>query len=168
MQMYFVCFKDEMPARKRQRTEVVEDSDESDIEAELELQALQELQQHNSTVAGEDQDDIVDDKDEDDITNLLNMIEEMKSEVEDMPWIETVTVTAPSFVIEDVDDDLNRETLFYNLTVESIKLGRKLLNKAGVSHRRPDDFFAEMLKSDDHMKKVSTHDYCYDYDFLKE
>ena len=73
-----------------------------------------------------------------------------------MPWIETVTVMAPELEIEDPEDDLNRETLFYNLTLHSVKEGRKQLEKLKIKHRRPDDFFAEMLKSDDHMKKVST------------
>ena len=71
-----------------------------------------------------------------------------------MSWLETVTVVAPELEIEDPEDDLNRETLFYNLTLHSVKGGRQQLEKIGVKHRRPEDFFAEMLKSDDHMKKV--------------
>ena len=54
-----------------------------------------------------------------DLTALLLAIENLKKEHEEMPWIETVTVAAPSFEIEDPEDDLNRETLFYNLTLQS-------------------------------------------------
>ena len=31
---------------------------------------------------------------------------------------------------------------------------RSELERLGVAHRRPDDFFAEMLKSDEHMQKI--------------
>lgn len=31
-----------------------------------------------------------------------------------------------------------------------------LLNKHGIATRRPDDYFAEMAKSDQHMQKVSS------------
>jgi len=42
----------------------------------------------------------------------------------------------------------------YNEALASAKLGQQRMEQLGVSVRRPDDYFAEMVKTDDHMKKV--------------
>ena len=36
----------------------------------------------------------------------------------------------------------------------SVLVGLGKLEELGVPHLRPDDYFAEMIKTDDHMKKV--------------
>jgi hypothetical protein len=48
----------------------------------------------------------------------------------------------------DVHDDLKREVAFYNVALESVKLARTLCGEAGIPFSRPEDFFAEMVKSD--------------------
>jgi rRNA-processing protein EBP2 len=56
--------------------------------------------------------------------------------------------------IPDVEDDLNRELAFYKQCLSSVKDARKKLKKEGVSFSRPADYFAEMVKSDEHMGKI--------------
>jgi rRNA-processing protein EBP2 len=65
----------------------------------------------------------------------------------------TITSSEP-VVVEDVTNDMQRELAFYQQALEAAKLGRELVKKAGVEFSRPEDYFAEMLKSDEHMAKV--------------
>ena len=44
----------------------------------------------------------------------------------------------------------------YNLALASVKVARAKLDTLGEAHRRPDDYFAEMLKTDTHMQRVRT------------
>ncbi|KAG6613969.1 RRNA-processing protein EBP2 [Phytophthora cinnamomi] len=53
-----------------------------------------------------------------------------------------------------VHDDLKREVAFYNNTLAAVRLAKDRLKAQGVAYKRPDDYFAEMLKSDAHMAKV--------------
>ncbi|KAL9101151.1 MAG: hypothetical protein Q9163_003553 [Psora crenata] len=65
------------------------------------------------------------------------------------------TLTTPNRVsIPDVHDDLNRELVFYKQCLDAANKGRALLKKEGVPFTRPNDYFAEMVKSDEQMGKV--------------
>ncbi|RMZ71354.1 hypothetical protein GMOD_00005897 [Pyrenophora seminiperda CCB06] len=66
---------------------------------------------------------------------------------------QSVTTDEP-VEIDDVEDDLNRELAFYKQCLSSVKDARKKLKKEGVSFSRPADYFAEMVKSDEHMGKI--------------
>jgi rRNA-processing protein EBP2 len=66
--------------------------------------------------------------------------------------IASQTNTANS--IPDVDDDLNRELAFYAQSLAAVKQARTLLTKEGFPFSRPNDYFAEMVKSDEHMGRV--------------
>ena len=57
-------------------------------------------------------------------------------------------------VIADVNDDLTRELAFYKQCLYAANDGRALLKKEGVPFSRPNDYFAEMVKSDEHMGKI--------------
>ncbi|XP_015909727.1 probable rRNA-processing protein EBP2 isoform X2 [Parasteatoda tepidariorum] len=52
------------------------------------------------------------------------------------------------------DDDFQREMSFYNQALAAVSKAFKRLKKLGVPTKRPDDYFAEMAKSDAHMLKV--------------
>ncbi|PWN19060.1 Ebp2-domain-containing protein, partial [Microstroma glucosiphilum] len=52
------------------------------------------------------------------------------------------------------DDDLKRELVFYKQALSAAQLGRQKVLAAGMPFSRPDDFFAEMVKSDSHMERV--------------
>ncbi|KAG6967659.1 hypothetical protein JG688_00006194 [Phytophthora aleatoria] len=71
-----------------------------------------------------------------------------------LPWVETLDTCAVPLELESVHDDLKREVAFYNNTLAGVRLAKDRLKKDGVAYKRPDDYFAEMLKSDAHMAKV--------------
>lgn len=56
--------------------------------------------------------------------------------------------------IPDVEDDLNRELAFYKQSLAAVKDARAKLKQEGVPFSRPADYFAEMVKSDEHMGKI--------------
>ena len=53
-----------------------------------------------------------------------------------------------------MNDDLTRELAFYKQCLDSANEARTLLKKEGVPFSRPNDYFAEMVKSDEHMGKI--------------
>ncbi|KFY07541.1 hypothetical protein V492_07055 [Pseudogymnoascus sp. VKM F-4246] len=57
-------------------------------------------------------------------------------------------------VIADVSDDLQRELAFYQQSLTAVKEARQLLKAEGAPFTRPTDFFAEMVKADEHMAKI--------------
>ncbi|TDH73758.1 hypothetical protein CCR75_003628 [Bremia lactucae] len=71
-----------------------------------------------------------------------------------LAWVETLETCAVPLELESVHDDLKREVAFYNHTLASVRLAKERLQKEGVAYKRPNDYFAEMLKSDAHMAKV--------------
>ena len=66
---------------------------------------------------------------------------------------QTFTTAAP-VSIPDVNDDLNRELAFYKQCLDAANEGRTSLKNEGVPFSRPNDYFAEMVKSDEHMGKI--------------
>lgn len=74
-----------------------------------------------------------------------------------LPFRESLAVTMPfkqSLPDKLAVDDLARETAFAERTTEAVHLGFEELRKLGIKFRRPNDYFAEMIKGDDHMAKV--------------
>lgn len=71
-----------------------------------------------------------------------------------LPWVETLETCVVPLELESVHDDLKREVALYNNTLSTVRLAKERLKKEGVAYKRPDDYFAEMLKSDAHMAKV--------------
>lgn len=86
------------------------------------------------------------------LTAALNRIQLPYSK---LAFSEYQSVTSQEPVeIEDVEDDLNRELAFYKQCLSAVKDARGRLKKEGVSFSRPADYFAEMVKSDEHMGKI--------------
>jgi len=92
------------------------------------------------------------------INNTPALIRALKSialSTSDLPFSEHQSITSTEPIsIPDVDDDLNRELAFYKQCLEAVKDARSRLKKEGVAFSRPTDYFAEMVKSDEHMGKV--------------
>lgn len=42
----------------------------------------------------------------------------------------------------------------YQQAQSGVKIGLRKLEELGIATTRPDDYFAEMVKTDDHMRKV--------------
>ncbi|KNC80881.1 hypothetical protein SARC_06780 [Sphaeroforma arctica JP610] len=73
----------------------------------------------------------------------------------DMHWVQRMDVTsAEPLVIENIDDDAEREMAFYKQALEAANIARTRLTVYDVPVDRPEDYFAEMVKSDEHMKRV--------------
>lgn len=53
-----------------------------------------------------------------------------------------------------INDDLKREFRMYNSTRDNVMKGMEILVQSNIPISRPTDFLAEMLKSDEHMRKV--------------
>ena len=70
------------------------------------------------------------------------------------PWFERLDVTTTA-VVEDsvpqVDDDLNRELQFFQSAVKAVAGAHAKLEKEGIPHMRPHDYYAEMIKTDEHI-----------------
>lgn len=64
------------------------------------------------------------------------------------------TLPPSSESIPDPNDDLTRELEFYRIAKEATITARSLLKKEKIPFSRPTDYFAEMVKSDEHMGKV--------------
>ncbi|CAG5120489.1 unnamed protein product [Candidula unifasciata] len=78
-----------------------------------------------------------------------------------LKWIERLDLTndpAPSIEPEDTasleNDDFHREMRFYRQAQASVLEGLVKLANMSIPTKRPEDYYAEMAKSDEHMKKV--------------
>ena len=91
---------------------------------------------------------------------LLTKCNEMKLESLagfKLPWIETLSITADKPIVlskSDIHNDLARELAFYQQALFAANEAKKRIHQAKISFSRPDDFFAEMVKSDEHMEKI--------------
>ncbi|KAI8092567.1 putative rRNA-processing protein ebp2 [Halteromyces radiatus] len=113
----------------------------------------------NTDQESEDEDDIKEQEqyipknDEDALRRLTD-----KLRLKDLPWIETmqVTSTKPIEIKQDdnQDQDMARELAFYQQALEAARIARDKFKELDVPFSRPDDYYAEMLKSDEHMAKI--------------
>lgn len=74
-------------------------------------------------------------------------------------WVETLDISSLPLQLEaseilNVHDDLKREMTFYTHALASVKLAKAKLESNQIAYQRPEDYFAEMLKSDAHMAKI--------------
>lgn len=80
----------------------------------------------------------------------------------ELPWARHSFVEHQSVVsaektelgIKDIYDDTERELAFYRQGLDAVNQGRATLLKLKVPFSRPLDYFAEMVKSDEHMDKL--------------
>ena len=56
---------------------------------------------------------------------------------------------------ESIHNDFKRELIFYRQAQATVLEVLPRLQSMGVPTKRPEDYFAQMAKSDDHMNKVS-------------
>ncbi|XP_020589565.1 probable rRNA-processing protein EBP2 homolog [Phalaenopsis equestris] len=74
----------------------------------------------------------------------------------DLDWIHTLTITYDQPEEIDVNDDLTRELAFYNQALHGARKAFEKIQSTGVPFLRPPDFYAEMVKSDNHMLKIKS------------
>jgi len=109
------------------------------------------------------------------INNVNALKESLNSFQSSLPWSERLDIVAeaaplaPELSMEITEqqqffkagkinevalNDFKRETMFHRQAQSAVMRGIKLLIKNNISTHRPEDYFAEMFKSDEHMQKV--------------
>lgn len=77
-----------------------------------------------------------------------------------VPFVEHMTIINDTTIVlpenNSVHKDLRRELCFYNATLQDTKNAVAMLIQSGVKIGRPDDYFAEMMKSDEHMRRIKS------------
>jgi len=136
------------------------DSDEGlDTEDEMERALVEQMQKEKAAAeAKEGGSDLAEGRENvpRSINNKAALLEAAEGfETNSLPFAENLSVVCPEKPIEfEPQDDLKREVFFYHQAVTAVKLAREELQKNNVPYHRPADFFAEMLKSDQHMTRV--------------
>ena len=70
-------------------------------------------------------------------------------------FLEHLTVSSPDSVsIPDIHNDLQRELAFYQQALKSAIFARSEIISLGKPFTKPDTFFAETLKTSEHMQKI--------------
>lgn len=132
----------------REEEDVDEDpEEEEDEEWELERAALAEMEAERSGARRETTNDT---------RGLARSLNQFAWEKEDLEWEDTMAISLGEDVeqVENVDDDLQRELAFYKQALVAAQTAAKNFEEQGVQWKRPEDYFAEMVKSDAHMDRV--------------
>lgn len=92
------------------------------------------------------------------ISQELDWIERMdvtitREEDDELESLKTPTTSTVSNE-KSIHDDFQREMRFYRQAQAAVNEALPKLNKLGVGTKRPEDYFAEMVKTDDHMQRV--------------
>ena len=93
--------------------------------------------------------------------NNMAALRESLARIE-LPWSKHSFIEHQSIIsadkietqIKDIYDDTERELAFYKQGLDAVKQARTTLLKLKVPFSRPMDYFAEMVKSDEHMDKL--------------
>ena len=74
----------------------------------------------------------------------------------EITWLEKPILISKEGIDQNIniDDDIKRELLIYNITKENAIKGLSKLKSLNEKINRPDDYFVEMLKSDEQMENV--------------
>lgn len=148
-----------------------DDEDEEDAEEDAEEDVEKNGEQDSD--AEEDQDvplsDVELDSDADIVPHqklTINNTKALKHALErvQLPWAkhsfqEHQSVTTEENTdegIKDIYDDTERELAFYKQSLHAVLEARTRLQKLKVPFQRPLDYFAEMVKSDEHMDKLKS------------
>ncbi|KAJ5546333.1 rRNA-processing protein EBP2 [Penicillium frequentans] len=137
-----------------------EESDEENAEEEAEEDDDEEEEEEDIPLS-----DLEDDEREDVVTHQRLTINNSAAITASLKRISFITSQTPfsehnSLVckepieVEDPNDDLNRELAFYKVCQAGATEARGLLKKEGIPFTRPGDYFAEMVKNDEHMDRI--------------
>ncbi|XP_059666996.1 probable rRNA-processing protein EBP2 homolog [Cornus florida] len=73
---------------------------------------------------------------------------------ENVEWIHKLSIDIDREQEVDVNDDLTRELAFYTQALEGTRQAFVKFDSARLPFLRPSDYYAEMVKTDNHMEKV--------------
>ena len=140
-----------------------DDDDDDDGEGPVALE-------DDSSVDDDEKDDKDDKEEENPQSNservakkaLQIVANELVSAKKAMPWPERMDVVSPTPLpfgkkneegeIIQIHDDLKREVIFYNMALEAVHEARGKCEESNIPFSRPEDFFAEMVKTDGMLK----------------
>jgi len=138
--------------------QIPEDREQEDSDEELRVALATGLIQPGSTV------NIVAPKRKERINNVEALKQKLEILKNGLDWTERLDVTVNIHAEEGDDgnalkdtDDFEREKYFTSIAVEGARIGVIKAKRAKLPLLRPDDFFAEMVKSDEHMGKVKAN-----------
>jgi len=146
------------------RGALVDDDEDEEEDADLsdEERVLRELKAERARGDDDDEEDGEEDEDDDgelqqqrlpnDAAGMRSLADELRLK----DFAEALVVSDEQVFTEKInpEDDKLREARFVEIAKRSVEAGRAELDKLKVPHRRPTDFMAEMIKSDDHMARV--------------
>lgn len=168
---------------KKQEQPVEEAESEEDEEEESEEERLDLEKLANSDSDSDDEEDEEEEEEEEDVPlsdvefdddadvvpyqkTTVNNIKAIKDALErvQLPWEkhsfqEHQAVTSQLLTdenIKDIYDDTERELAFYKQSLDAVVIAREKLKKLKVPFKRPLDYFAEMVKSDEHMDRLKS------------
>jgi len=127
------------------------EADEEDILFSEEEENIEEERRTLSTFSLTKKDAINDE------SGILHKLEDIKLVIpgeETVPWMEILVISVDKIDLPKTSDDLDREKKFYDSARKGVLEAMARLNQLSIPRDRPDDYFAEMIKTDDHMSKV--------------
>ncbi|EGE83678.1 rRNA processing protein [Blastomyces dermatitidis ATCC 18188] len=138
-------------AKEERRTDQEEEQDEDgDEDEEEEDIPLSELSEEDATDVIPHQRLTINNS-----AAILSSLKRISFLTPQTPFSEHNSLTSTEPIdVPDPNDDLTRELAFYTVCVSAAKSARDQLKKEGIPFSRPTDYFAEMVKSDEHMGRV--------------
>jgi len=144
----------------KKKVESVSSDEEVDAELKAEMRVLEEIQNEKKRKHNDDNNDESDDKESSaqkkkttyNKEGLLNALGAVPCH--SLDFLEKLDVCEYTVMINDENDDLEREMAFYNQSIQALHSGRKRLAALNIPLKRPADYFCENLKSDGHMAKI--------------
>ena len=132
-----------------------DNSSDDDSELEAELAALKSMRSERSARSDEDEDD--NDNDKKTKTNNTYNKASLEQKIKDMgnlDFLESMEISEISLLVQDENDDIEREMAFYNHALAATHIGYDKLRRANIPVTRPNDYFCENIKTDAHMGKI--------------
>ncbi|ORX44581.1 eukaryotic rRNA processing [Hesseltinella vesiculosa] len=141
--------EEEKPEGTEQQEQIVQDEQEND-------ESVASDQEVEDASASDQEEEETPYQPKNDTDGMLRLLDRIKL---DLPWIETMDITSSKPIEIDAEKegeelDMARELAFYQQALEAARLARDKFKKLNIPFSRPDDYFAEMIKSDEHMAKV--------------
>jgi len=139
---------------------VVANDNDDDDEYEAEVRAYRDvLLEKGKLPITDEEEDVSPQEEESNKASTIALKQRLEEIKPNLPFMETLTITStsplPFSSTKDlIHDDLKREVIFYNTALEATKLAKSQFLEQNVPFTRPQDFYAEMVKTDDHMRKV--------------
>ncbi|EMG50814.1 EBP2 rRNA-processing protein EBP2 [Candida maltosa Xu316] len=139
-----------------------EDEDEDEDDEEVDEEEAEEVEEEDIPLSDVEIDDDADVVPHTKLTiNNMAALRESLARIE-LPWAKHSFIEHQSILsaqqteseIKDIYDDTERELAFYKQGLDAVKQARSTLLKLKVPFSRPMDYFAEMVKSDEHMDKL--------------